>query len=313
VDERHREVQRALGMTSVVVLPLKARGRILSTVTLVFTDSGRRWHDRLVDAAEALARQAGLALENARLYTERSEVARILQDSLLPSSLPDIAGVDLAVRYRAAGRTTAVGGDCYDVFCTGEQSPALLVADVVGKGAEAAALTSLVRHTLRAAYFRGEPPQLALGLVNEALIAAEIPGRFCTAIHGWVTDRHDGDVKLELASAGHPPPLVLRAGGEVETVDVSGLLLGVTRDAGFGATDVTLRPGDTMLLYTDGMTELTGIDPIQGERILREQLASLAGRSAREIVEGVERRALLEAKGEMRDDIALLALQATAT
>lgn len=313
LDDRHREIQRALGMRSIVALPLGARGRMLGAVTLAFSDrSDRRWHSKLIDVAEALARQAGLALDNARLYTERSEVARILQASLLPQALPDIEGIDVAVRYRAAGRSSAVGGDCYDVFCAGRQAPSFLVADVVGKGAKAAALTGLVRHTLRAAYLRGEPPLMALGLVNEALIAADLPGRFCTAVHGHI--HRDGDqVRIDIASAGHPPPLVLRRAGGVDEIDIPGLLLGVAIDAEFGHAEVVLDPGDTLLIYTDGATELHGVGPADGERLLHEQVAASVGRSAQEIVEGVERQALVASGGGLRDDLALLALQACPT
>jgi serine phosphatase RsbU (regulator of sigma subunit) len=153
---------------------------------------------------------------------------------------------------------------------------------------------------------------MALGLVNEALIAAELPGRFCTAVHGHI--RRGGDrVRIEIASAGHPPPLVLRRGGAVDMIDIPGLLLGVARDAEFGHAEVALDPGDTLLIYTDGATELHGVDPAEGERLLHDQVASSVGWSAQEIVEGVERRALVASGGGLRDALALLALQVRPT
>ncbi|MEA2480145.1 MAG: hypothetical protein QOJ07_2067 [Thermoleophilaceae bacterium] len=306
-DQEHLEQLRALGLVSGAVVPLAARGRVLGAMTVGFAESGRGYDSYLLQALEVLARQAALALDNAQLFAERVEIAHALQQSLLPRELPAIPGVDLAVRYRPAGRSNEVGGDCYDVF--GDGPYAFMVADVVGKGPQAAALTALVRHTLRAAHLRGDDPVSALGLVNEALLAAPLPSRLCTAICGLLEVRPDG-LALRIACAGHPPPLVRRAGGAVEEVGVGGLLLGVATDAEFEEVEVVLAPGDALVLYTDGATELRGADPRLGERLLREQLARPGRPSALELVEGVERAALVASEGDLRDDMALLALRA---
>ncbi len=115
---------------------------------------------------------------------------------------------------------------------------------------------------------------------------------------------------MRLLAAGHPPPLIVRAGGAVEAVEVAGTLLGVAPAPAFGAADVRLSPGDALLLYTDGATELRGQDPWRGETVLRETLLASAGLPVSEIVERVEHQALVLSGGELRDDLALLAFGA---
>ena len=138
---------RASGL---MILPLIARQRTLGTISLVST-SGRRSYDREdANLAEELARRAGLVVDNARLYERQLHIARTLQRSLLPPSIPEIPGMELAARYRAAGEGNEVGGDFYDAFETADGAWILTIGDVCGKGAEAAAVTGLARHTIRA-------------------------------------------------------------------------------------------------------------------------------------------------------------------
>ena len=157
-DEDHLRIIRELDLRSAAVLPLTARGAVLGALTLVMAESGRTYEPELVELAESLAAGAGLALDNARLYAEQRDVARALQRTLLPAELPAIPGAELAARYRAAGRSNEVGGDFYDVFEAAEGGWTFVIGDVVGKGAEAAAVTSLVRATLQAAALRGDGP-----------------------------------------------------------------------------------------------------------------------------------------------------------
>jgi len=268
----------------------------------------RAYTPEVVELATSLASGAGLALDNARLYTEQVQVASTLQRTLLPAELPRIPGVRLAARYRAAGRSNEVGGDFYDVFDAGDGEWALAIGDVVGKGAEAAAITALVRATLQAAVMRGDGPHEALALADQALRRrARIS--FCSALYARIRAR-DGGVELRLLAAGHAPPLVLRAGGELEEVEVKGTLLGVSAQPAFGETLVRLEPGDTLLMYTDGASELRGPDAWRGERTLREAVREGAGSSPADLVERVERAALVHGGGELRDDLALLAVAA---
>jgi serine phosphatase RsbU (regulator of sigma subunit) len=277
---------------------------VLGAITLAMGPSGRSYGPDLEEAAQSLAAGAGLAVDNARLFAEQTEVARALQQTLLPSELPYVAGVDLAARYRASGRSNQVGGDFYDVFEAGDGEWAFVIGDVVGKGAEAASITSLVRATIQAAVLHGDDSAAALGLVDEAL-RRRPSVQFCSAIHGRLHTDADG-VVMRLLAAGHPPPLIVRAGGAVEAVEVAGTLLGVSPAPAFGEAEARLAPGDALLLYTDGATELRGHDPWRGETVLRETLLASAGRPVSEIVERVEHQALVLSGGELRDDLALL-------
>jgi transcriptional regulator with GAF, ATPase, and Fis domain len=150
-DDEHLRLLRTLGLRSSLVVPLRTPERLLGAFTLVAAESGRQFGDADVALAEALASRAALAVENARLYTERSHIAHTLQRSLLPERLPEIPGMDIAAHYRAAGDQNEVGGDFYDVFPSRDGTWTALIGDVSGKGPEAAAITSLSRHTLRAA------------------------------------------------------------------------------------------------------------------------------------------------------------------
>jgi serine phosphatase RsbU (regulator of sigma subunit) len=294
---------------SAVVHPLSARGAVLGALTLTMGPSGRQYDAQLVELTGSLAAAAALALDNARLFNEQREISRALQRSLLPAALPEIDGVELAARYRPAGRSSHAGGDFYDVFPDhGEWW--FTIGDVVGKGAEAAAITARVRATLEAAALRGDDPEEALRLADAALRRRPV-GQFCSAVHGRFTPpAADGAVEVELLVAGHPPPLVVRDDGALEEVDAPGMLLGVAPEPAFGSASVRLAPGDALVLYTDGATELRGEDRFRGERVLRDTLLAMAGRPLSRIVEAVEHEALVLGGGELRDDLALLAIGA---
>jgi PAS domain S-box-containing protein len=292
---------------SALVLPLQARGVVIGALTLAMGASGRRYGPDLTGYAESLAAGAALALDNMRLFAEQAQVARELQRTLLPAELPSIPGVRLAARYRAAGRSNQVGGDFYDVFDAPEGEWALLIGDVVGKGAPAAAATSLVRATAQAAVLRGDGPVETLRLVDEAL-RRRSPMQFCTAVHGRLRALPGGGVEVLLVNGGHPPPLVLRRGGALEVVEIAGMLLGVQPGGALGQTTIRLDPGDVLLLYTDGATELRGGAPSRGESTLHRTLLASAGVPLPQLVERVEHQALVASGGELRDDLALLAV-----
>jgi serine phosphatase RsbU (regulator of sigma subunit) len=312
-DAEHLALLRETGLTSALVVPLKVRGRTIGALALAYAGNDRRYDEDDVGLARSLAVRAALAVENARLYTERSHIAQTLQRSLLPPALPEVPGLELAAGYRAAGDQNEVGGDFYDVFRASEDGTwTVLIGDVSGKGAEAAAITSLTRHTLRAASLRTVDPIESLELLNEALWAQNDPtGRFCTVLYARIKpDAHGAEVTL--ATGGHLPPVVLRAGGRVERIQVRGAIVGGLRDPRFGERHVRLAHGDLMLLFTDGVVELrrrdeNGIDI--GDRALEDVLQEHRGASAEEIVAAVEQRAVELQGGEPRDDIAVLAVR----
>ena len=293
-----------------ITVPIAARGRILGALTLVGAAGSRTYGSEDLRLAEILAARAGLAVENARLYSERSHIARTLQRSLLPPALPEIPGIEIAARYRAAGDQNEVGGDFYDAFRGPGDVWTILIGDVAGKGPEAAAVTSLTRHTLRALTLRGASPSECLDLLNGALLAEpSVAGRFCTVLYARLHPLPGARAMLTLATGGHLPPRTVRAGGDLERVDLRGSIVGGLRTPHFECVDVELGPGDVLVLFTDGVTELRGHDAGEGERLLDDLLATRAGSSPGAIVEAVEAQSVAAQHDEPRDDIALVALR----
>ena len=294
---------------STLILPLRVRGTVLGAITLVFSESTRTYTEEFVALATMFAAQAATAYENARLYGERAEVAHTLQASLLPRELPDVPGMELAAAFRPCGPAHEVGGDFYDVFPTSTEACAFIIGDVMGKGARAAAMTARVRLAAEAASLRAENPAADMALINRLFARRCAPGEFCTAIYGWFHPTADG-VKVSLVNAGHPPPLLLHRSGELEEIAAHGPLLGPTTDPVFPQTDLTLRTGDVLVLYTDGVTELRNLDPADSDAALRQLIKQSVGLLAGELVNRIEQHTLKLSNGEPRDDIAILALAA---
>jgi PAS domain S-box-containing protein len=306
VDAEHLELLRGLGLRASITAPLRARGRTLGAITFVGAESNRRLTGEDVDLVEELARRAGLSVDNARLYTERSRIAHTLQAELLPSRLPAIPGVRVAVRYRAAGELNEVGGDFYDVFERRSGGWAFEIGDVSGKGAEAAAVTALARHTVRTASLQPASPSELLGTLNDALLGQRAGSEFCTVCLAGLT-LSGGRGELTVALGGHPPALVLRTDGRVEAHGEAGTLLGVFADPTLHETRTVLGPGDTVLLYTDGVTEAGPVGHEIGDAGLAALLAGMRGLSPDQIVDAVEQAAVDAQDGHPRDDIALVA------
>ncbi len=309
-DPEQLELVRRLGLRSAIIVALKARGRVFGTLTLASSESGRLFEQRDVQLAEELAARAGMAIDNARLYTERSRIAHALQAKLLPERLPDIPGASLAARYRAAGELNEVGGDFYDVFPRSPTEWALVVGDVSGKGAEAAAVTALARYTLRAVALDDASPSSALRRLNAAMLLDDT-SQFATVVIAYFAAGAAGGIDVRLALGGHPAPAVLRRDGATELVGRFGTLVGLGPDPDLHDTDVHLRAGDVLLLYTDGVTEAGPRSAPFGDDGLAAVLRGLAGQTPQAIVDAVERAVVDAQPGDPRDDIALLALSTT--
>jgi PAS domain S-box-containing protein len=305
-DDEHRQILRELGLRSAMIVPLAARGRTFGAISFISVESGRLYDDDDLTFAIDLARRAALAIDNARLYEESSHVARTLQNSLLPPRLPAIPGMQLAARYRPAGRGNEVGGDFFDVFATDDDEWALAIGDVCGKGVGAAAVTGLARHTIRAAAMREKHPNDVLQILNEAILRADVDERFCTAIFIRLLPG-EGLRELEMSSGGHPTPLILRASGDVVPIDCPGMLIGLFPDTELRNCDITLHPGDALVMYTDGVVE--GRQPNVGEEALKSALASCVGMDAVSIGEKIEERVVASQDGDPADDIAVLVLR----
>jgi PAS domain S-box-containing protein len=305
LDERHLELLRALGFRSVLIVPMRIGDRILGAMTLVSAESGRLLDELDLELAEQIAARASVAIENSRLYSERSSIARTLQQSLLPDRLPEIPGYELASVYLPAVQTSMVGGDFYDVWPVGEDWM-LLVGDVTGKGIDAAALTALVRHTVRsAAEFESSPARL-LAFVDGTLRRRPTLS-VCTAL----CLRLRGD-RATLAVGGHPLPLYMAAGSVTE-LGRHGPLLGGFEGVQWEDHSLQLDLDSTLLAYTDGFTDARDEHGERfGLRRLRETLGAQGARPAVEVVDGLTRRLDEFQVGAHADDTAALVLRRVA-
>src|SRR3954454_18812281 len=308
-DEEHLRLIETLGITGGMTVPLSARGRVLGAMSLIATrDTPGRYDETDLALAVELGRRAGLALDNARLYTARAGIAHALQARLLPRQLPSIPGVDLAARYRASGQFNEVGGDFYDAFRCPTGEWIVCVGDVTGKGPEAASVTALARYSLRTAALRDLAPSDLLRTVNEAMMLEPETREHCTACVARLA-LDDGHIRGRLCLAGHEPALVLRATGRVETLGTYGSPLGVVPDPALEDVEVDLGPGDTLLLYTDGVTDAGAPERPLGHDGLVALLEGLRDEDPVALVRAVEQAAVHVQEGEPRDDVALLALR----
>ncbi len=311
-NAEHLEMLRELGMRSVMVVPMISRSRMLGTITFVSSESGRQFTEDDVRFAEDVARRAGIAVDNARLYSERAQIARTLQESLLPPRLPTIPHFEVAARYLAAGEGIEVGGDFYDLFDADNGDWSIVMGDVCGKGADAAALTALARYTLRATARDDAAPSAVLQTLNDAVLRQRGDGRFITVAYGRLTPPNgEGAALLTLATGGHPAPILLRRDGRAKPVGRPGTLLGVVTDPTLSDQTVELRPGDTLFLYTDGVTEAYAPDHLLEVEDVARIVEDCAGLDAADLVKCVEDRVRALGSGPPGDDIAMLALRMT--
>jgi PAS domain S-box-containing protein len=309
-DHDRLEVLRALDPRSVVVVPLQTvPGKVLGSLLLASCDPEVRFDAIDVALATEIGRRCGVAVENARLYGERDRIARTLQQSLLPPDLPEIPGMAIDARFRPAGEGIEMGGDFYDAFEVGENLWAVTIGDVCGKGPDAAALTALVRYTLRAVTMHERHPERALELVNRAILRNRSDERFCSAALAIVESRPDG-AHVELASAGHPLPLLLRPDGSVEAIGARGHLLGLWPDFEAEPVSFDLEPGDALILYTDGVTDARAPEKILDTDDLADLVRGCAGAGAEATAEQIEHAVADSLPGEPRDDIAVLVIEA---
>ncbi|MDT0390182.1 SpoIIE family protein phosphatase [Streptomyces dubilierae] len=324
--EMRREGGGRLPVLVSAVLKHGTEGEPLLIRTTVFDASDRRAYEEELlrrrqeaERARAEAERSRAEAEAARRQAEadRARLAAalaVLQQSLVPDSLPAVPGLETAVHYHTAS-PDRLGGDFYDLFPVAGDRWAFFLGDVCGKGPEAASLTSLTRYTLRAAAHLDPEPAAALATLNAVLherYTADGNPRYCTCIFGIVEPAGEhGPAVVRLAAGGHPPALVLRSDGSAQYLPTpGGMLVGVLTDAPIGTASTVLNPGDTLVLYTDGLTEARsgpGRDDRYGEDALLAFGAGRAPATPREVVTALT--GLLEGFGDgLDDDTALLAL-----
>jgi len=291
-------------LAGVLTVPLAIAGQpAIGALSLAIAESGRQFDETDLVLARELGHRVAMAIENARLYAERSLIATTLQRSLLPPELPDIPGFRLAGFYQAAGEQNDVGGDFYDVF----EVPGgwmVVVGDVAGRGAEAAALTSLSRYTLRTAGKLLGDPIAALEQLNAAL--REQPGLSLVSVCCVLLRGADGDAVADLVLAGHPPPLHLRQ-GVPRPVGVFAPFLGAYERGEWTPVTLGLEPGDQLVLYTDGVLDTVGERERFGEERLIETLRDAAGPA--DAVARIERATTGFGHGPQVDDTAVIVVE----
>jgi len=251
---------------------------------------------------------AAVTSERRRAEDAAHEIAATLQESLLPASLPVLPRLEAAAYFRPAGEGHRVGGDFYDVFQAGDGHWAVTIGDVSGKGPRAAAVTALARYTLRAAAVHESSPAGVLAALNDAIARQYEGSELCTAIYARL-DVDDGPARLTVSSGGHPLPLLVRADGRVETVGVPGRLLGADPEALLGERSAELGAGDTVLFYTDGLTDADAPRRVVAVPELEAVLRRCAARRPRDVIAALEQSLLPTGGREPRDDVALVVLR----
>ena len=300
-----RDIVRRLQLSSMMIVPLEVRGTVLGAMTLAFAESGHHYDEQDLRMVESLGRRAAIAIDNARIYHDRDHMARTLQRSLLPPAFPTIPGAELAARYEPFGDGHEVGGDFYDVFNVSENEWGMVIGDVCGKGAEAAAVMGIARFTTRAIAMSERRPSALLTALNEALLQQTTGERFCTACYCRVR-RDDTGFRVTVSLAGHPLPFVLRADGSVQEVGAAGTFLGVFGDVQLSNELVDLLPGDALILYTDGVL---GRSDMAGGAELLPTFGRYPGPSAESIADALIAGIVEREGGRFLDDVAVLVLR----
>ena len=313
-------IAAASGLYRALAVPIRVSGQVVGALELFGRNVQPADHE-VMDSVAAIGQQIGEFVERRRAeqqllrekeaaeraFRERDRVARTLQQSLLPPTLPSIPGLEVAARYRMGSEE--VLGDFYDVFPLRGRRWGLVVGDVCGRGIQAAKLTAVARHTVRTAAMVTRSPARVLRLLNDALLQELPPDgeQFCTVAFAILEPREVG-ARLTLASGGHPPPALVR-GGEVTWLDVAGTLLGVLPSVEVEQRRVDLDPGDLVVLYTDGLIEApTGRGERFGAERLGRLLARCSGRSAQEVAATLEAM-VTSASPTRADDLAVAVLR----
>jgi serine phosphatase RsbU (regulator of sigma subunit) len=296
-------------------------GHVLGTFCAVDT-TVRQWTPHDIDVLQTLSQAAAgeialrEAVADAEAATARAEqLAETLQQSLLPPHLPDVPGVQVASRYRRAAQGKAdVYGDFYDVFPSVRDAWAVVVGDVAGKGPQAAKVTALARYTLRAAAVRCATPSTNLATLNAALLAWYTDDRrFLTAVYATLRPHPDG-LSVRVSCGGHDPALIRRADGRVQTLGRHGLVLGWLPEPALHDQRALLRPGDSLVLYTDGVTEgrRTGDRALFGPERLQQVIADTHPTSADQLAAAIDDAVIAFTDGHADDDTAVLTLHVPA-
>jgi serine phosphatase RsbU (regulator of sigma subunit)/PAS domain-containing protein len=297
-----------LGATSVLCVPLSDGERGYGALTLARPAGSGHFGMADVGLVEELGEQLALALRADRKVRHSTEVASALQASLLPRQLRPIPGVEVATSHAPATLAQDAGGDFYDIY-PARAGWGLSIGDVCGKGQDAAAVTAAARHAIRVLAHWDSDPAGVLRSANEIMMEEEFGGRFVTACAGHLRWR-DGGLHVVLGSAGHPGPVLVKPDGRTEVLPGGGLPLGIFPDSEPSTAEIELAPGDLLFLFSDGLTSACGPDMVYFEDRLTDELAAFGGQPADRVVSGVRDMVLEFCRGQLRDDVTMLALRA---
>ena len=308
-EAAHRLIT-GLDLRSAITVAMKKRGRVVGALQFIRSGASRPYTADDVALAETVAGRIASSLENLRLHERQREIARTLQRSLLPATLPHMPGLDAAVRYWPHGEANEVGGDFYDIFALEQPGQfAIVLGDVCGTGPAAAALTGLARHTIRDSAWHGDPPQAVLAALNRA-VRRSGTDTFLTCVYATI-DTAPSAITLTVACGGHPLPVHIGSDGPA-TLGQPGTLLGALDDIDIHPISVTLAPGDVVVFHTDGATDVPPPHDLDDDAwtSLVGQAAQLGGTAetiANRIQQSLETILPFNAR---HDDIALLVLTA---
>jgi serine phosphatase RsbU (regulator of sigma subunit) len=294
------------GSTAAVV-PIKTPSEVLATLTLLSLDPGRPITDETVAAALAVAGQAALAIDNARLYEQQKDFADTIQRSLLPSSEPTLAGLDLGAVYASSAHVD-VGGDLYDFMELSDGRLAVVLGDVTGHGIDAAADMAMAKFVFRSLAREHPEPSDFLAHANEVVVGETAPGKFITMVYLTVEGRGG---EIACAGAGHPPPRVVEPGGAVHALEAHGLALGIDAGQRYAEVREPLAPGAAVVLYTDGVVEARRESELFGVERLDELLVRKRGLPASELAQAVLAECRAFAGGDLTDDCAVVVIKKT--
>ena len=290
--------------TTAALVPISTPTEMLAEVTIVSLDPASPIGAETLETAQTIARQAALAIDNARLYQQQKEFAEAMQRSLLASDQPAPAGIEIGCVYESAAQVD-VGGDVYDFLELDDGRLAVVLGDVTGHGIAATADMAMAKFVFRSLAREHPAPSEFLASANEVVVGEIALGKFITMTYVTV----DRSGRVAAASAGHPPPRVLRPDGTVAVLECGGLALGIDAPQVYDEVATELQDGDAVVLYTDGVVESRSGSELYGVERLDGVLAAHAGRSAQEIAEAVVAAARTFAGDALPDDCAVVVIR----
>jgi serine phosphatase RsbU (regulator of sigma subunit)/PAS domain-containing protein len=297
-----------LGATSLLSVPIGDGDQLHGVLTLARQPSQRHFELADLGLLEELGQQLARAIKVDRIIRRQTEIADRLRAGLLPRELPGLPGMEVATAHLTATDGAELGGDFYDVYQAGPAGCGAVIGDVCGRGEDVATVSATARHAIRVIAYSTPDPADVLRRANEILLAEGFDGRFVTASAAHA-QWQGPSLRVVLASAGHPGPVLLRRDGQAQQTGGGGQPLGIFPDAEQGREEYDLAPGDTLVFYTDGLAGARGRDHGYFDEQLVAEIAALAGQPPTQILSRLQSQAREWCDGEIRDDITMLALQ----